>query len=72
MKTTLCPNCQIETVRVEKGSTTTLGYFPPKYNEEGININPDRNTITKFYKCLNCNLPYKFKGNNTDGFEYEE
>ena len=35
--------------------STTLLYYPPIYDEEGINQNPDRNKITTQVMCTVCN-----------------
>lgn len=34
-------------------------YYKPIYNENGININPDRNQYTTIYTCLECKNNYK-------------
>ena len=50
----ICPKCKKPTKRKEGGSTSTLAYYPPIYDERGININPDRNITTTTWTCLNC------------------
>ena len=65
-----CPYCKKPTERTGGGGSVTAMYFPPKYNEEGVNINPDRNTITSGYQCLKCNKSYTTSGNEPDGFYY--
>lgn len=38
----------------EMGGSQTAMYFPPIYNAQGANINPDNNTKTLNKKCLSC------------------
>ena len=66
----VCPYCKKPTRRQKLGSTKTSRYFPPIYDEEGNNTNPDRNTITVEYYCLECNKPYTVSGNIPEGFSY--
>ncbi len=50
-----CPNkCGNQMVTPDGPGFTTLVYYPPIYNELGVNTNLDRNTITSSWKCLNC------------------
>ena len=50
-----CPNkCSNQRVTPDGISTITAVYFPPIYNEVGVNINPDRNTMVSYWKCLFC------------------
>jgi hypothetical protein len=65
-----CPHCNKPTKRTAGMSMTTAAYFPPVYDENGVNTNPDRNTITSFWHCLECDKDYAVKGNYVDGFEY--
>ena len=53
-------------------STSTCMYFPPTYNEQGENINPDRNTTSTSYHCQNCDNSYTVVGNYEDGYDYGE
>jgi len=64
-----CPHCEKPTKRIG-GGTITCAYYPPIYDENGNNTNPDRNTITSEYQCLECNNKYSTSGNHTDGFKY--
>jgi quercetin dioxygenase-like cupin family protein len=49
------PKCKKPT-KIQQGiSTTTCMYFPSIYDEEGNNINPDKNRVTTQYTCLECN-----------------
>jgi hypothetical protein len=36
----------------------TAMYYPPIYDENGVNTNPDGNITTTYYTCLNCNKMY--------------
>lgn len=66
----ICPNCQKSTRRQHKGSTSTLMNYQPIYDENGNNINPDRNISTSYYDCLDCDKNYCVKGNHFEGFKY--
>ncbi len=65
-----CPYCEKPTRRTGGVSTITCAYYPPIYDENGINTNPDRNTATSDWKCLECEQIYSTSGNYTDGFYY--
>jgi hypothetical protein len=65
-----CPHCEKPTKRTQGGSMSTLAYYQPIYDENGVNTNPDRNTITTEYSCLDCGKDYVIRGNYTDGFTY--
>ena len=66
-----CPYCKRPTKRTVAGaSIVTCAYYPPAYNEAGINTNPDRNVHTQSYHCYECNNNYIVKGNGVDGFCY--
>jgi hypothetical protein len=67
----ICPNCKKPTKR--NGSSfgfRTLMYFPPVYDENGNNTNPDRNIETTKYHCLECDKSYSISGNQYDGYKY--
>jgi len=66
-----CPYCEKPTKRTGGMSSQTLAYYPPQYDENGVNINPDRNTITSTYECLECNKIYTISGNDLDGYNYK-
>ena len=68
----LCPFCDQPTRRVYKGSSKTLMYFQPVYDKNGINMNPDRNTVTSLYLCLDCQKYYEIEGNDVDGYSYKD
>lgn len=49
------PECEREDCRfVESAGMTTLAYYQPIYDKNGVNINPDRNTTTSNLECLTC------------------
>jgi len=66
----ICLKCKAATTRTSLESTTTLFYYKPEYDEHGNNMNPDRNTITRRFRCGNCNLVYSIRGNQYDGWNY--
>lgn len=39
-------------------NSQTLAYYMPIYDKDGINTNPDRNTTTTEYYCINCLKQY--------------
>lgn len=47
-----CPKCGAKHFVVGP-STTTCVYYPPII-KDGKNINPDRNTCTNHYECMEC------------------
>lgn len=51
-----CPHCG-ESYYTELYSNSTAVYYPPIY-KDGVNINPDRNTLTTYCKCLNCHKEF--------------
>ena len=36
------------------GGMTTCMYYPPVYNKEGINLNPDMNSTVATVSCTTC------------------
>jgi len=64
-----CPHCEKPTTRIPKDSYTTCMYYPPVYDENGNNTNPDRNTTTTDYSCLDCQNEYTVS-RNIDGSFY--
>lgn len=64
-----CPNCKVPTQKMELSSLKTSVYYPAVYDENGKNTNPDRNTVTTQYKCLNCQNTFKVKGNDIEGYK---
>jgi ribosomal protein L37AE/L43A len=65
-----CPYCKKPTKRTGGGGSVTCMYYPPVYDEQGNNTNPDRNTRTSVWECLECKNHYTTDGNYTDGFYY--
>ena len=50
-----CPRNEPSTCRFEaRPSSTTLLYYPPRYDREGVNQNPDRNVTTEEVRCATC------------------
>lgn len=41
--------------------STTLAYYLPVYDKNGVNINPDRNTTTFSVECFTCGRMWKGK-----------
>jgi hypothetical protein len=41
------------------GGTSTLVYYIPTYDKNGVNINPDRNTTTFTVECIVCNTKWR-------------
>ena len=66
----ICPHCNQPTKRTSGTIMMTALYFPPVYDENGVNINPDRNTQTSSWHCEACDNAYWIKGNHADGFNY--
>lgn len=66
-----CPYCEKPTTRSGGSGSVTAMYFEPRYDENGVNVNPDRNTITSSWHCQGCNGGYATHGNNADGFTYK-
>jgi len=65
-----CPHCEKPTKRTGGIGGVTLVYYPPVYDENGENINPDRNTRTSQYHCHECDKDYVVAGNDHDGYKY--
>lgn len=53
-----CPHCS-ESYYIENYSECTAVYYPPIY-KDGVNINPDRNTTTTHYTCMNCGKKFSY------------
>lgn len=49
------PSCEKECRFKEGVSVTTAAYYPPVYDKQGHNTNPDRNITTNIVKCSTCN-----------------
>ena len=54
----ICPYCGSDYVIVDC-AIKTAAYYPPIY-KDGVNINPDRNSITTHYTCLACGKDFSF------------
>ena len=63
-----CPYCKKPTKRSSGVVSVTAMYFVPTYDKKGQNINPDRNTRTSIWRCLECGGDYIYKTNG----EWEE
>lgn len=49
------PECKRDDCRfLQSGGMTTLAYYQPIYDKNGVNINPDGNTTTSSIECLTC------------------
>lgn len=56
----LNPECHREDCKFSRGmESTTLAYYPPIYDKNGININPDMNTSTFCISCITCGKIWK-------------
>ncbi len=56
------PECPREDCRFSYGcGMTTCAYYPPVYDKNGVNINPDKNTTTFNVECLTCGKMWKGK-----------
>lgn len=66
-----CPHCKKPTKRTGGAGSVTCVYYPPMYDENGKNTNPDKNTITSQWHCCECKKDYSTAGNYTDGFYYK-
>lgn len=55
------PNCQNDCRFVEVGpSMTTSMYFPPVYDKNGNNTNPDGNITSGTLSCRICNKTWSY------------
>ena len=54
-----CPNCGMSHFSVGV-SMTTLMYYPPIY-KNGVNVNPDGNTTTTEFICMECHKRFYTK-----------
>ena len=49
------PECERDDCRFfQSGGRSTLAYYQPIYDKNGVNINPDGNTTTSNLECLTC------------------
>lgn len=63
------PECPQTDCRFYFGpSMQTLAYYPPIYDKNGVNINPDGNTTSFNVECLTCSKQWRgqtLRGNTT-------
>lgn len=52
-----CPYCG-ESYFMEKYSTSTAVYYPPIW-KDGVNVNPDRNSVTTYCQCMACGKEFE-------------
>lgn len=65
-----CPHCKKPTERIgSRAGHRTAMAFHPRYDENGNQINKDRNTSTTKYTCLDCGKEYKV-ASRVDGAWY--
>lgn len=55
---TQCPYCKKPTIRTSGEVISTCVYYPPIYDENGVNTNPDRNTSRTVWHCYECKQDY--------------
>lgn len=49
------PGCSRDDCIIQdEGSASTATYYPPVYNAQGVNINPDMNITSHHRRCLSC------------------
>lgn len=54
-------------IRIQSGFTTDA-YYPPMYNKDGENVNPDNNVTTGTANCIHCKKNWTYseqRGNRT-------
>jgi len=42
----------------------TAAYYPPVYNKDGVNVNPNNNTSTQLRRCISCGKTWKEQWQN--------
>lgn len=62
-----CPCCKRPTAKIESASSVTCVYYPPVYNEKGVNINPNKHMFLNPWECLECGKNYTVISNGTIG-----
>jgi hypothetical protein len=56
------PECSREDCRFAYGGgSTTLAYYQPIYDKNGVNTNPDRNTTNFGVECFTCGKMWEGK-----------
>lgn len=54
------PTCDKECVFIPSDcGTVTDMYFPPRYDKNGVNLNPDGNIFTSSISCQTCGKKWK-------------
>lgn len=54
------PGCMRDDCMITvQSQQTTTAYYPPTYNKDGVNINPDANKTTQEVRCLSCGKNWK-------------
>lgn len=53
--------CDKDCQFTQGGSISTLVCYPARYDKDGVNTNPDRNTTTTSYSCLTCKKDFTVK-----------
>lgn len=48
-----CPVCKQKRI-IETYSETTTLYCPPVYDENGVQVNRNKNRTTTYYRCAKC------------------
>jgi len=49
------PQCPRDDCKfINRSSYTTSAYYPPIYDKNGVNTNPDMNITTSALECLTC------------------
>jgi transcription elongation factor Elf1 len=62
-----CPNCG-KSHYIILDTVSTAVYYRPIF-ENGVNVNPDKNSRKAFCRCLNCGTQFSYESNsNRDDF----
>ncbi len=67
-----CPHCKKPTKRTGGSHTVTTAYYPPVYDDKGINQNRARAAARSKWECHMCNKSYSVTGSQNDGYYYSE
>ena len=60
--TNITPQCPREYCRfIQSPGSSTAAYYPPIYDKNGVNTNPDKNITTSALECLTCGKRWKCK-----------
>lgn len=61
--------CKQDNCRFQVSTTgTTCAYYPPIYDKDGVNTNPDRNTTHGTIFCHTCKSTWKY----SEGYQHEK